>query len=146
MFKKFKDRLTEVSEEVKKDPRFQNSLASVNKLAQDTFSTLNTKPSNVTSNHPSNNNNTTSSTLGDDLSFSGGLVRGNNDHFFSIADDDESLMTPPNQSSPVKESADGGDPASQQQAMAQLDSVELTNKPNPGSGRARRSSSGETVV
>jgi len=40
MFKKFKDRLSEVSEEVKKDPRFQNSLASVNKIAADTLGTL----------------------------------------------------------------------------------------------------------
>ena len=36
MFKKFKDRLNEVSEEVKRDPRFLNSLASVNQLAQQT--------------------------------------------------------------------------------------------------------------
>lgn len=41
MFKKFKDRLTEVSEEVKRDPRFQNSIASVNQLAQQTYSALN---------------------------------------------------------------------------------------------------------
>ncbi len=41
MFRKFKDRLTEVSEEVKKDPRFANSLASVNQLAQQTYSALN---------------------------------------------------------------------------------------------------------
>ena len=34
MFKKFKDRLAEVGEEVKKDPRFVNSIASVNQLAQ----------------------------------------------------------------------------------------------------------------
>ena len=38
MFKKFKDRLTEVSEEVKRDPRFVNSIASVNQLAQQTYS------------------------------------------------------------------------------------------------------------
>lgn len=40
MFKKFKDRLTEVSEEVKRDPRFVNSLASVNQLAQQTYSAI----------------------------------------------------------------------------------------------------------
>jgi len=34
MFKKFKERLAEVGEEVKKDPRIVNSLASVNHLAQ----------------------------------------------------------------------------------------------------------------
>ncbi len=34
MFKKLKDRLAEVGEEVKKDPRFVNSIASVNQLAQ----------------------------------------------------------------------------------------------------------------
>ena len=34
MFKKFKDRLTEVSEEVKKDPRFVNGIASVNQLVK----------------------------------------------------------------------------------------------------------------
>lgn len=34
MFRRFKDRLTEVSEEVKRDPRFQNSLASVNSFAE----------------------------------------------------------------------------------------------------------------
>ena len=38
MFKKFKDRLTEVSEEVKRDPRFVNSIASVNQLAHQTYS------------------------------------------------------------------------------------------------------------
>ncbi len=41
MFKKLKDRLSEVGEEVKRDPRFQNSLASVNRLASDTLSTIN---------------------------------------------------------------------------------------------------------
>jgi hypothetical protein len=41
MFKKFKDRLTEVSEEVKRDPRFANSLASVNQFAQNTYLSLN---------------------------------------------------------------------------------------------------------
>ena len=41
MFKKFKDRLTEVSEEVKRDPRFVNSIASVNQLAKQTYSALN---------------------------------------------------------------------------------------------------------
>ena len=40
MFKKFKDRLSEVSEEVKKDPRFQNSLASVNSLAEKTVAVI----------------------------------------------------------------------------------------------------------
>lgn len=41
MFKKFKDRLNEVSEEVKRDPRFINSIASVNNLAQQTYSAIN---------------------------------------------------------------------------------------------------------
>ena len=40
MFRKFKDRLSEVSEEVKKDPRFQNSLASVNSLAEKTVAVI----------------------------------------------------------------------------------------------------------
>ena len=40
MFKKFKDRLSEVSEEVKKDPRFQNSIASVNSLAEKTVAVI----------------------------------------------------------------------------------------------------------
>jgi hypothetical protein len=37
MFKKFKERLAEVGEEVKKDPRFVHSLASVNQLAHQVF-------------------------------------------------------------------------------------------------------------
>ena len=45
MFKKFKDRLNEVSEEVKKDPRFQNSLASVGRIAENTIGTLNREKS-----------------------------------------------------------------------------------------------------
>ena len=40
MFKRFKDRLNEVSEEVKRDPRFVNGIASVNQLAQQTVSAL----------------------------------------------------------------------------------------------------------
>ena len=40
MFRKFKDRLSEVSEEVKKDPRFQNSLASVNTFAEKTVAVI----------------------------------------------------------------------------------------------------------
>ena len=40
MFKRFKDRLTEVSEEVKKDPRFQNSLLSVNSIAEKTLTVI----------------------------------------------------------------------------------------------------------
>jgi hypothetical protein len=40
MFKKIKERLAEVGEEVKKDPRFANSLASVNQLAQQVSKTL----------------------------------------------------------------------------------------------------------
>ena len=40
MFKKFKDRLSEVSEDVKKDPRFQNSLASVSSLAEKTVAVI----------------------------------------------------------------------------------------------------------
>ena len=40
MFKKFKDRLNEVSEEVKRDPRFQSGLASVGKIASDTLSNI----------------------------------------------------------------------------------------------------------
>ena len=45
MFKKWKDRLNEVSEEVKKDPRFQTSLASVQKVASDTYSVINKEKS-----------------------------------------------------------------------------------------------------
>ena len=41
MFKKFKDRLTEVSEEVKKDPRFVNGIASVNQLVKKLVKTQN---------------------------------------------------------------------------------------------------------
>ena len=44
MFKKFKDRLSEVSEEVKKDPRFQNSIASVNSLAEKTVAVIKNDP------------------------------------------------------------------------------------------------------
>jgi hypothetical protein len=52
MFKKFKDRLTEVSEEVKKDPRFVNGIASVNQLAQQTVAAIkNDKGSNESLNH-----------------------------------------------------------------------------------------------
>ena len=40
MFKRFKDRLNEVSEEVKRDPRFVNGIASVNQLAQQTVSAI----------------------------------------------------------------------------------------------------------
>ena len=40
MFKRFKDRLTEVSEEVKRDPRFVNGIQSVNQLAQQTYSVI----------------------------------------------------------------------------------------------------------
>ena len=52
MFKKFKDRLTEVSEEVKKDPRFVNGIASVNQLAQQTVAAIkNDKGSNESLNY-----------------------------------------------------------------------------------------------
>ena len=44
MFKRFKDRLSEVSEEVKKDPRFQNSLLSVNSLAEKTLTAIKNEP------------------------------------------------------------------------------------------------------
>lgn len=40
MFKRFKDRLTEVSEEVKRDPRFVNGIASVNQFAHQTYSAI----------------------------------------------------------------------------------------------------------
>ena len=54
MFKKFKDRLTEVSEEVKKDPRFVNGIASVNQLAQQTVAAIkNDKGSNESLNYQS---------------------------------------------------------------------------------------------
>ena len=46
MFKRFKDRLNEVSEEVKRDPRFVNGIASVNQLAQQTVSALKNEGSN----------------------------------------------------------------------------------------------------
>ena len=41
MFRKFKERIAEVSEEVKRDPRFVNGIASVNQLAQQTYSAIN---------------------------------------------------------------------------------------------------------
>ena len=44
MFKRFKDRLSEVSEEVKRDPRFQNSLQSVNSLAEKTVAAIKNEP------------------------------------------------------------------------------------------------------
>ena len=44
MFQRFKDRLSEVSEEVKKDPRFQSSLHSVNSLAEKTLTAIKNEP------------------------------------------------------------------------------------------------------
>ena len=41
MFKKFKDRINVVSEDIKNDPRFQNGMASVNKAAADTLAAIN---------------------------------------------------------------------------------------------------------
>ena len=41
MFKKLKDRINVVSEDIKNDPRFQNGLASVNKVASETIAAIN---------------------------------------------------------------------------------------------------------
>ena len=41
MFRKLKDRINVVSEDIKNDPRFQNGLASVNKVASDTLAAIN---------------------------------------------------------------------------------------------------------
>ena len=46
MFKKLKDRINVVSEDIKNDPRFQNGLASVNKVASDTLAAINKSESN----------------------------------------------------------------------------------------------------
>lgn len=137
MFKKFKDRLNEVSEEVKKDPRFQNSLASVNKLAQDTLSTLNREKSgsreslqSTTSqekfgnSHPTGNNNLLS-----------------NDQFFSLADDEDSVLTPP----PLDSSNDATLSPIEMSTPTKsgFEPVELGH---PNGTRARRSSSGSMTT
>ena len=41
MFRKLKDRISVVGEDIKNDPRFQNGLASVNKVASDTLAAIN---------------------------------------------------------------------------------------------------------
>ena len=41
MFRKLKDRINVVSEDIKNDPRFQTGLASVNKVAADTMAAIN---------------------------------------------------------------------------------------------------------
>ena len=83
---------------MKRDPRFQDSLASVNKIASDIGGIANSNSSNNLS--------------GMDGDVSGtGLANNNvdsaavdsNDKFFSLGDDDESVMTPPMQNSPTKE-------------------------------------------
>ena len=114
MFKKFKERLTEVSEEVKKDPRFQNSI----KLAQDTIggATIAKSPSkeSLQSDVAGNNN--------------GGGGSNNTDHFFSLGEvDEDSAASPVNQSSPNKESGD-------------FQPVDLMSTSTPN--RVRRGSSG----
>ena len=124
MFKKFKDRLNEVSEEVKKDPRFQNSLASVNKFTQETLSTLNREKSgsreSLQSNDPINSSHNVFETANNNLM--------NNDQFFSLGEDDDSVLTtPPMESTPTK--GNGNSPG--------FEAVELSH---PNGTRARRSS------
>lgn len=80
MFKKFRDRLNEVGEEVKRDPRFQNSLASVNKIAQDTLSNLNREKSGSRESLQSN-------TSQDNHRLP--VIPPNNDHLFSLGGDED---------------------------------------------------------
>ncbi len=103
MFKKWKDRLSEVGEEVKRDPRFQ----SVNRIAQDLSTSLNKSASKESL---SSANNMMSDT---------GV---NNDHFFSLGDDDESVLTPP----PQEEAA-----AAAAAAVKGFHSVELSHPSAP---------------
>ncbi len=84
--------LPQVSEEVKRDPRFQNSLASVNKIASDTLSNLG-----AGAKDGSQAGDASASAL-DAFSSSSGLANNNVtdlDKYFSLGDDDESAMTPP---------------------------------------------------
>ena len=47
MFRKLKDRISVVGEDIKNDPRFQNGLASVNKVASDTLAAINKSESSL---------------------------------------------------------------------------------------------------
>ncbi|TRY78268.1 hypothetical protein TCAL_10647, partial [Tigriopus californicus] len=100
MFKKFRDRLNEVGEEVKRDPRFQNSLASVNKIAQDTLSNLNREKSGSRESLQSNTSQDNHAQLP--------VIPPNNDHLFSLGgdEDNEDPPTMNNLNSPLRGTRD----------------------------------------
>ena len=82
MFKKFRDRLNEGVEEVKRDPRFQSSLASVSQLTAG----LNKSESGeaLAAEATGNSSNGQSTFSSSDLP-----MMTNNDHLFSMGDEDE---------------------------------------------------------
>ena len=84
MLQKFKSRLTEVSEEVKQNPRFQNINSSVTQLVNQSYTALQQQATNnSTPEEPSISYN--------DLETN--MATSNNDHLFSL-DDEESSSSP----------------------------------------------------
>ena len=81
MFKKFRDRLNEGVEEVKRDPRFQSSLASVSQLTAGLNKSESAEALAAEAAGSSNGQSTFSSS---DLP-----MMTNNDHLFSMGDEDE---------------------------------------------------------
>ena len=81
MFKKFRDRLNEGVEEVKRDPRFQSSLASVSQL---TAGLNKSESAEALAAEAAGNGNGQSTFSSSDLP-----MMTNNDHLFSMGDEDE---------------------------------------------------------
>ena len=82
MFKKFRDRLNEGVEEVKRDPRFQSSLASVTQLTAGLNKSESAEA--LAGESPDNNGGSHSTFNSSDLP-----MMTNNDHLFSMGDEDE---------------------------------------------------------
>ncbi len=109
---------------MKKDPRFQNSLASVNKIANDTISNLGGTKERSGS-RESLTSDAVASSAATGLSNSAAVVDlSGHDKYFSLGDDDESLMTPPQQhASPVRKAPADAGPEQQQQQQQHADDM-----------------------